>query len=43
MRKPKTPEDWHTVTPRLVANDAKQLVEFLKNVFAATGDYLETS
>ena len=36
-----TPEGWHTVTPRIVAHDAKQLVEFLKEVFDATGDYLE--
>ena len=34
-----TPEDWHTVTPRIVAHDAKQLVEFLGQVFGATGDY----
>ncbi|PYS26176.1 MAG: bleomycin resistance protein [Acidobacteria bacterium] len=30
---------WHTVTPRLVVRDAKQLVEFLKQVFEATGEY----
>src|SRR5262245_1638819 len=36
------PEGWHTVTPRIVANDAKSLVEFLKQVFGATGDYLDT-
>src|SRR5882672_3069404 len=33
------PEGWHTVTPRIVAHDAKQLVEFLKHVFGATGEY----
>ena len=33
------PEGWHTVTPRLVVRDAKQLVEFLKQVFGATGEY----
>ena len=33
------PEGWHTVTPRIVAHDAKQLVEFLKQVFGSTGDY----
>jgi PhnB protein len=33
------PEGWHTVTPRIVAHDAKQLVEFLKNVFGGTGEY----
>lgn len=34
-----TPEGWHTVTPRIVAHDARQLVEFVKHVFGATGDY----
>jgi PhnB protein len=34
-----TPEGWHAVTPRIVARDAKQLVEFLRQVFNATGDY----
>jgi PhnB protein len=34
-----TPEGWHTVTPRIVVHDAKQLVEFLRQVFGATGDY----
>jgi uncharacterized glyoxalase superfamily protein PhnB len=34
-----TPEGWHTVTPRIVVHDAKQLVEFLRQVFRATGDY----
>ena len=33
------PEGWHTVTPRIVVHDAKQLVEFLKHVFGATGEY----
>jgi uncharacterized glyoxalase superfamily protein PhnB len=33
------PEGWHTVTPRIVVKDAKQLVEFLKQVFDATGNY----
>ena len=33
------PEGWHTVTPRLVVREAKQLVEFLKQVFGATGEY----
>lgn len=33
------PDGWHTVTPRIVARDAKQLVEFLKEVFGATGGY----
>ena len=34
-----TPEGWHSVTPRIVAHDARGLVEFLKRVFGATGDY----
>jgi len=34
-----TPEGWHTVTPRIVAHDAKQLVEFLEQVFGASGEY----
>ena len=33
------PEGWHTVTARLVVRDANQLVEFLKQVFEATGEY----
>jgi PhnB protein len=34
-----TPEGWRTVTPRIVVDDAQGLVEFLKHVFGATGDY----
>ncbi len=34
-----TPEGWHTVTPRIVVHDAVRLVEFLRQVFGATGDY----
>ena len=34
-----TPEGWHTVTPRIVARDAKGLVQFLHQVFGATGEY----
>jgi uncharacterized glyoxalase superfamily protein PhnB len=33
------PEGWHTVTPRIVVRDAERLVEFLRRVFGATGDY----
>ncbi len=33
------PEGWHTVTARIVVHDAKHLVEFLKQVFGATGEY----
>src|SRR6059036_4042863 len=34
-----TPEGWHTVTPRIVAHDAKRLVAFIKHVFDTTGEY----
>jgi len=34
-----TPEGWHTLTPRIVVHDAEKLVEFLKQVFGATGEY----
>jgi PhnB protein len=34
-----TPEGWHTVTPRIVVHEAQQLVEFVKYVFRATGEY----
>ena len=33
------PEGWHTVTPRIVVRDAKRLVDFLRDVFGATGAY----
>src|SRR6266545_277336 len=33
------PKGWHTVTPRIVVDDASQLVEFLRQVFGATGEY----
>ena len=33
------PEGWHSVTPRLVVQDAARLVEFLKQAFGATGDF----
>lgn len=36
-----TPEEWHSVTPRIVVNDARRLVEFLHQVFNATGEYRE--
>src|SRR5262249_41902678 len=34
-----TPEGWHTVTPRIVAHEASQLVKFLRQVFDASGTY----
>lgn len=36
----KSPEGWHSITPRIVVNDPAKLVEFLKSAFDATGDYL---
>jgi uncharacterized glyoxalase superfamily protein PhnB len=33
------PAGWHTITPRIVACDAAGLMEFLKLVFAAEGEY----
>jgi PhnB protein len=32
------PRDWPTITPRLVVSDARGLVNFLQNVFGATGN-----
>lgn len=34
-----TPDGWHSVTPRIVVREVQQLVEFVKQVFGATGDY----
>jgi len=36
------PEGWNTITPRIVVQDPRAFVEFLRRVFAATGDYLES-
>ena len=33
------PEGWHSITSRLVVQDAARLVEFLKQAFGATGDF----
>jgi PhnB protein len=33
------PTGWHTITPRIVARDAASLVEFIKEVFQARGDF----
>jgi PhnB protein len=33
------PAGWHTVTPRIVVHRAGELVEFVKRVFGATGQY----
>lgn len=34
-----TPDGWHTVTPRIVAHGAQELVAFVKHVFGAVGEY----
>jgi len=34
-----TPAGWHTVTPRIVVDDVRGLVEFVSFVFGATGTY----
>src|SRR5229473_3222753 len=33
------PAGWHSVTPRLVVQDAAMQVEFLRRAFGATGDF----
>lgn len=33
------PAGWHTVTPRIIVPGADKLVEFVKHVFGATGQY----
>ncbi|GJM12632.1 MAG: glyoxalase [Pseudohongiella sp.] len=37
-----SPEGWHTLTPRIFAEDAEELVSFLKTVFEAEGDYRQS-
>ena len=32
------PEGWHAVTPRIVVDDPPALIDFLRRVFAATGE-----
>ncbi len=34
-----TPEGWHTVTPRISVADPEGLINFLRAVFEATGEY----
>jgi uncharacterized glyoxalase superfamily protein PhnB len=36
------PDGWHTVTPRIFADDAGDLVEFIKDVFDASGEYRDS-
>jgi PhnB protein len=33
------PAEWPTVTPRIIVHGAAELVEFIKRVFGATGQY----
>jgi len=33
------PAGWHTVTPRIVVHQPQQLVDFVKQVFEAIGDF----
>jgi uncharacterized glyoxalase superfamily protein PhnB len=33
------PEGWHSITPRLVVHEPAKLVDFLKKVFGARGDF----
>ncbi len=33
------PDGWHTVTPRIIVRDPAALVQFVKQVFGAAGDY----
>jgi PhnB protein len=37
-----TPKGWHTVTPRIVVENAKELVGFLEQVLSAKGEYLQS-
>jgi len=39
MKRTFVPEGWQRVTPRLVAHDAEKLVDFVRRVFDAKGDY----
>jgi PhnB protein len=33
------PDGWHSVTPRIIVPDAAGLVDFIRHVFDASGDY----
>lgn len=39
LRSNAAPAGWHSVTPRIVARDARRLVEFVSYVFGATGEF----
>jgi len=36
------PEGWHTLTPRIFAQDPERLVSFLREVFGAEGEFKES-
>ena len=36
---PVQPDGWHTVTPRIVVPDPHNLIEFIRTVFHAQGEY----
>jgi uncharacterized glyoxalase superfamily protein PhnB len=36
------PAGWHTITPRIFADGADELVEFIKEVFGASGEYRDS-
>jgi uncharacterized glyoxalase superfamily protein PhnB len=38
----RVPDGWHTVTPRIFAEGADELVEFIKDVFDASGEYRDS-
>ncbi|HZY97636.1 MAG TPA: VOC family protein [Candidatus Cybelea sp.] len=37
------PDGWHSITPRLVAEDAARLVRFLKEAFGASGEFTRSA
>jgi PhnB protein len=37
------PDGWHSVTPRIVVEDTRAMVRFLKAVFGATGEHRSDS
>ncbi|MGD9932924.1 MAG: hypothetical protein AB7T37_04325 [Dehalococcoidia bacterium] len=39
MERAETPAGWHTITPRIFAEDPAGLVQFLRSVFDARGHF----
>lgn len=37
------PDGWHSVTPRLVAENPEKLVTFLKDAFGASGEFVSAT